>query len=78
MTTLGFITPDKRLNQLEPKVAHVVQKVDRLIEGNSQIINEVSKIPGIEKKVNVIDTGLAELTISVNQRFEQVDQRFDQ
>lgn len=78
--TIAFanMTPDKRLNQLEPIVADVVQKVDRLIEGNGQIINEVSKIPGIEKNVNIIATGLAELTINVNQQFSQVNQRFGQ
>ena len=71
------MTPDKRLNQLEPIVADVVQKVDRLIEGNGQIINEVSKIPGIEKNVNIVATGLAELTINVNQRFDQQQQQID-
>ncbi|GAB4022292.1 hypothetical protein GCM10028808_69600 [Spirosoma migulaei] len=45
------MTPDKRLNQIEPVLADFVQKVDRLIEGNGQIINEVSKISGIEQQV---------------------------
>lgn len=45
------MTPDKRLNQIEPVLADFVQKVDRLIEGNGQIINEASKIAGIEQQV---------------------------
>lgn len=72
------MTPDKRLNQIEPVLADVVQKVDRLIEGNGQIIHEVSKLPGIEKNVSVVAFGLAELTINVNQRFDQIDGRFEQ
>ena len=32
------MTPDKRLNQLEPLVADVLQKVDRLIEGQGQLV----------------------------------------
>ena len=76
------MTPDKRLNQIEPVLADVVQKVDRLIEGNGQIINEVSKIPGIERTVSITAKGLADLTIITNNRFDQlhqdVNQRFDQ
>ena len=71
------MTPDKRLNQIEPVLADVVQKVDRLIEGNGQIIHEVSKIPGIERTVLITAKGLADLTISVNQRFNSVDERFN-
>lgn len=72
------MTPDKRLNQSEPVVADVVQKVDRLIEGNGQIIHEASKIPGIEKNVSTIAIGLVELTINVNQRFDEVSNQFTQ
>ena len=32
------MTPEKRLNQLEPIVADTAQKVDRLIETNGQIL----------------------------------------
>ncbi|MVM33145.1 hypothetical protein GO755_24100 [Spirosoma sp. HMF4905] len=78
LITFARMTPDKRLNQLEPIVADVLQKVDRLIEGNGQIINEVSKIPGIEKKVNVIATGLAELTIDVQEGFANIRQEISQ
>ena len=37
--TFAHMTPDKRLNQLEPVVADTAQKVDRLIETNSQILD---------------------------------------
>ncbi|GAB4050872.1 hypothetical protein [Spirosoma litoris] len=55
------MTPDKRLNQIEPVLADFVQKVDRLIEGNGQIINEVSKIPGIESKLADIQQQVAKI-----------------
>ncbi|MBD2757552.1 hypothetical protein [Spirosoma validum] len=71
------MTPDKGLNQFESVVAEVVQKVNRSIEGNGQIIHEVSKIPGIEKNVSTIATGLVELTINVNQRFDEQQQQID-
>ena len=45
------MTPEKRLNQIEPVIAEVAQKVDRLIEGIGQIIVEVSKIEGIEQEL---------------------------
>lgn len=88
VSTFVFMTPEKRLNQLEPIVADVARKVDRLIESNGLILNEVSKIPLLEKNVSIIEknvhkiaTGLAELTIHVNQRFAQqqiyMDQRFE-
>ena len=48
------MTPERRFNQIEPILADVVQKVDRLIEGNGNIIDEVSKIPGIEKETSKI------------------------
>lgn len=50
------MTPNERLDQLEPLLADSLQKIDRLIEGQSQIINEVSKIPGIESKVSGIES----------------------
>lgn len=46
LVAFASMTPDRRLNQLEPIVAVVLQKVDRLIEGNGQIINEVSNDTG--------------------------------
>ncbi len=36
------MTPKERLDQLEPLLADGLQKIDRLIEGQSQIINEIS------------------------------------
>lgn len=32
------MTPDKRLNQIEPIMADVLQKVDRLVEGQGQLV----------------------------------------
>lgn len=56
------MTPEKRLNQIETELADVVQKVDRIIEGNGQIIGEVSKIPGIGRKVLNIERETARIS----------------
>ena len=45
------MTPDKRLNQLEPLVADVLQKVDRLIEGQGQL---VELVVGIKAEVEQV------------------------
>lgn len=71
------MTPDERLNQLEPAMADGLQKIDRLIENQGLLVNEVSKIPGIEKNVGIIAKGVVDLTTNVNARFDNVDTRFD-
>ena len=82
------MTPEKRLNQIEPELVDVVQKVDRIIEGNGQIIDEVSKIPGIERKVLNIERETAKIpgverTVSITAKgltnlTTNVNKRFDQ
>ena len=72
------MTPEGRFNQIEPVLADVVQKVDRLIEANGQIITEVSKIPGIERTVSITAKGVVDLTANMNTRFDQTRLRFDQ
>lgn len=58
------MTPERRFNQIEPILADVVQKVDRLIETNGQIINEVSKISGIERETARI-SGIEKETVKI-------------
>ena len=66
------MTPHRRLDQLEPVVADVLQKVDRLIEGHGQIITEVSKIPGIETNTNNTAEAVAKLTVSTQRQYEEL------
>lgn len=69
------MTPEKRLNQIEPELAEVIQKVDRLIESNGQIL---------ELALNTKDAGestaraVANLTVYTQAQFDQVYVRFDQ
>ena len=53
------MTPNERLDQLEPLLADGLQKIDRLIEGQSQIIGEVSKISGMESKISGMESKIS-------------------
>ena len=68
------MTPDERLDQLEPALADGLQKIDRLIENQGLLVNDVSKIPGIEKNIGVVAKGVIDLTANVNSRFDEVQQ----
>ncbi len=81
------MTPDKPrrrtgLNQIEPVMADVLQKVDRLIEGQGQLV-ELSvntKADLLEVKISAENTAraVANLTVSSQKQFGQVNDRFDQ
>ena len=59
----AHMTPDKRLNQMEPLVADVLQKVDRLIEGQGQLVEFVVGIKAELDQVKVTgERTAAELT----------------
>lgn len=91
------MTPDRRLDQLEPLMADSLQKIDRLIEGQGQLVelavttraelDQVKKTLGqAEKTLNQVGktlnqvgktgeltaSGLANLTVSTQQQFEQL------
>lgn len=80
--------PDRRLDQLEPLMADALQKIDRLIEGQGQILDIAIRA---DQKADITAKGLANLTIKVNdiadkqaefhqevnQRFDGVNQRFE-
>ncbi len=70
------MTPEKRLNQIEPELAEVIQKVDRLIESNGQILDlavntkaeltEVKVIVGdLKGTVSIIETTVGDLKTDV-------------
>lgn len=82
------MTPDERLDQLEPLMADSLQKIDRLIEGQSKLMDLALKT---ESQVGITAKGLGNLTIKVNQiaenqskmgkevaeGFSAINQRFD-
>lgn len=70
---INLMTPDKRLNQLEPVVADTAQKVDRLIETNGQILNVA--IRG-DANAELAAKGVANLTVSVNDFRQEVREGF--
>jgi hypothetical protein len=69
------MTPDKRLDQIEPVLANVAQKTDRLIESNGQILEVATRA---DSNAKIAAKGVADLTIEMRQQFRQVDQQFGQ
>ncbi|WP_210422440.1 hypothetical protein [Spirosoma sp. KCTC 42546] len=67
--------PERRtgLDQIEPVLADVAQKTDRLIESNGQILVIATRA---DANAQIAARGVADLTIEMRQRFEQVDRRF--
>lgn len=70
------MTPDRRLDQLEPLMADVLQKVDRLIEGQGQLVELATTTKAELKQVKttgeITANGLANLTTYVQQGFTNV------
>ncbi|MVM32948.1 hypothetical protein GO755_23105 [Spirosoma sp. HMF4905] len=64
------MTPDRRLDQLEPLMADSLQKIDRLIEGQGQILEIATRA---DQKADTTAKGLANLTIKVNGIADKVD-----
>lgn len=75
------MTPDRRLDQLEPEVAEVLQKTDRLIEGQGQLVDLATKtkadLDQAKATGEITATGLAKLTVTVNDLRAEINQRFD-
>ncbi|GAB4022618.1 hypothetical protein GCM10028808_70710 [Spirosoma migulaei] len=67
--------PERRtgLDQIEPVLADVAQKTDRLIESNGQILVIATRA---DANAQIAARRVADLTIEMRQRFEQVDRRF--
>jgi len=67
------MTPDKRLDQIEPALADVAQKTDRLIESNGQILEVATRA---DINAAIAAKGVADLTTKVTQLAEgQADLR---
>lgn len=58
------MTPDDRLDQLEPLIADGLQKIDRLIEGQGKLVELATKT---DKKADTIAKGVGNLTVKVSQ-----------
>lgn len=75
------MTPDRRLNQLEPLMADVLQKTDRLIEGQGKILDVAVRA---DQNAETTARGVANLTVEVNEfrqeareGFRLIDQKLD-
>ena len=70
------MTPNERLDQLEPLVADALQKIDRLIEGQGKIIDLATKteqrVNKIEQKVGATAQAVAKLTVSTQRQYEEL------
>lgn len=65
------MTPDRRLDQLEPLMADVLQKTDRLIEGQGQLMEVAVRA---DQNAETTARGVASLTVYVQQGFTDLRQ----
>lgn len=72
------MTPDRRLDQLEPLMADVLQKVDRLIEGQGQLVELATttkaELEQVKATGEITASGLANLTTYVQKGFADMKQ----
>ncbi len=61
--------PNRRLDQLEPLVADVLQKVDQLIEGQGQLVELAVRA---DQNAEVAARGIGKLTVNTQQGFTNV------
>ncbi|GAB4028267.1 hypothetical protein [Spirosoma gilvum] len=69
------MTPNQRLDQLEPLMAESLQKIDRLIEGQGQILEIATRA---DQKADTTAKGLANLTVQMGQQFDKQQQQIDE
>lgn len=70
------MTPDRRLDQLEPLMADVLQKVDRLIEGQGQLVELVtitkSELDQVKETGEITARAVANLTVSTQKQLDDL------
>lgn len=70
------MTPDRRLDQLEPLIADSLQKIDRLIEGQGKLTELATttkaELDQVKKTGELTASGLANLTTYIQQEFSDV------
>lgn len=78
------MTPDRRLDQIEPLVAEVLQKVDRLVESNGKLldlaVNTQANLADFKDEVRtnneITARGIANLTVSTQRQFDELKAGF--
>lgn len=81
------MTPQRRLDQIEPILADVLRKVDRLIEGQGQLVelatatstelqNARQDVQQIKTTGEITAGGLAKLTVTVNDLRQEMREGF--
>ncbi|GAB3050863.1 hypothetical protein [Spirosoma pulveris] len=72
------MTPDRRLDQLEPLMADSLQKIDRLIEGQGQLVELATttkaELEQVKATGEITANGLANLTTYVQKGFADMKQ----
>ena len=72
------MTPDRRLDQLEPLMADSLQKIDRLIEGQGQLVELATttkaELEQVKTTGEITSNGLANLTTYVQKGFADMKQ----
>lgn len=63
------MTPDRRLDQLEPLMADVLQKTDRLIEGQGKILDVAVQA---DQNAETAARGVANLTTSTQKQLDEI------
>ena len=70
------MTPNRRLDQLEPLMADSLQKIDRLIEGQGKLVelatDTKAELDQVKKLGDLTANGLANLTVSSQKQFEEL------
>ena len=70
------MTPDNRLNQLEPLMADSLQKTDRLIEGQGRLVelavNTKAELDEVKTTGEATARAVADLAVSTQRQFEEV------
>ncbi|QMW06145.1 hypothetical protein [Spirosoma foliorum] len=67
------MNPNKRLDQIEPVMADVLQKVDRLIEGHGQLVEMVVSTKAELKAAGESTArAVANLTVTTQKQFEEL------
>lgn len=83
------MTEKERLDQLEPLVAEIALKQDRMLGQIGMIVDQVSlhtvrlddltrRVTSTEKKIDSLANGLANVTIDLNETRHEMRQRFIQ
>lgn len=67
------MNPNKRLDQIEPVMADVLQKVDRLIEGHGQLVEMVVSTKAELKAAGESTArAVANLTVTTQKQYEEL------